>query len=102
MILHAFYCNVLNEIERNEVTALFQQLEALCERLDGALSFAGGPNRDFERKSKIYLDGFIIRFESADALKRYAEHPTHKELGAQLCTFCDGGADGIIVFDLEV
>jgi len=59
MILHAVYCNVLNEIERNEVTALFQQLEALCERLDGALSFAGGPNRDFERKSKIYLDGSL-------------------------------------------
>jgi len=43
----------------------------------------------------------VNRFRDAKALAQYAEHPTHKQLGAQLCALCAGGAEGIVVFDLE-
>ena len=70
--------------------------------LDGVLSFEAGPNRDFEGKSPNYSDGFVICFTIRGALTRYAEHPEHLALGAKLCTICEGGADGIILFDLDV
>ena len=85
--------------ERAEV---FEGLSNLSMSLDGILSFEVGPNRDFEGKSPDYSDGFVIRFTDKGALARYAEHPEHLALGAKLFTICEGGADGIIVFDLDI
>ncbi|WP_439142555.1 Dabb family protein [Planktotalea sp.] len=102
MILHSVYCNLRSGVQSNAVTAVFQELDTLCKRIDGVLSFEHGPNRDFEAKSPQFAVGFVIRFTDRHALEQYAEHPIHKELGAQLCTLCVGGADGIMVFDLEV
>ncbi len=102
MILHSVYCNLRCDSEPRAAFALFRALEALCSKLDGALSFEFGPNRDFEAKSDAYDVGFAVRFQDRDALLHYAEHPEHKELGAKLCALCVGGADGIMVFDLEI
>ena len=41
-----------------------------------------------------------IRFADRLALATYADHPTHKALGARLCDLCEGGAGGIMVADL--
>ena len=42
-----------------------------------------------------------MRFVTQHALEAYAVHPRHQELGAQLCTLCEGGADGIVVYEIE-
>ncbi len=81
---------------------VFKDLSALCHTIDGFIAFDCGPNRDFEKKSQTYSDGFVIRFESQHALETYAKNPTHMKLGAHLCDLCVGGADGLIVFDLKV
>lgn len=101
MILHAVFCQIREDVDPRAVFDVFEQLRMLCARLDGALSFEAGPNRDFEGKSAQFSDGFVIRFSNRQALMHYAEHDTHKQLGAQLCDLCVGGADGITVFDLE-
>ena len=102
MILHAVFCNVLARVSTSERAEVFERLSKLSMSLDGVLSFEAGPNRDFEGKSPNYSDGFVICFTIRGALTRYAEHPEHLALGAKLCTICEGGADGIIVFDLDV
>jgi hypothetical protein len=68
--------------------------------LDGVKSFEYGPNHDFEQKSPHHNAGFVVKFHDKTALDTYAHHPTHQKLGAELCTLCNRGADGIIVYDL--
>ena len=84
-----------------ERAAILDGLAALTDSLPGLTGIRTGPNRDFEAKSQAYAHGFLFEAESADALARYASHPAHKALGARLCDAVVGGADGIIVFDLE-
>jgi hypothetical protein len=69
--------------------------------LDGCSGFHHGPNRDFENKSPGYDIGFTLDAQDAEALAAYAVHPTHRKIGAKLASFCEGGADGITVFDIE-
>ena len=77
-------------------------LKALCKSLPGCAGFQHGPNRDFEGKSPDHPYGFIAQFRNRDALASYAEDPDHKALGARLVAMCEGGADGIVVYDIEV
>ncbi|UWR91217.1 Dabb family protein [Phaeobacter inhibens] len=102
MILHCVFCQFDEAASRAEREDVLKALAEFSRGLDGVLAFDWGPNRDFERKSQAYSDGFVIRFSDRAALERYAEHPTHQQLGAQLCALCVGGGDGIAVFDLEI
>ena len=85
-----------------ELSEIMQGLEALTAEIAGFTGFQHGPNKDFEGKSPGFPYGFICGFDSAEALHAYAMHPTHQALGARLVALCTGGADGIMVADLEV
>lgn len=102
MILHCVFCSFRDDVPVEERMGVFEALSAFSHTLDGVLAFDFGPNRDFERKSQKYGDGFVIRFADRQALERYAVHPRHQELGGRLCDLCAGGYDGIVVFDLDV
>lgn len=66
------------------------------------LDFCFGENLDFENKSDEYGDGFIVTFQDRSAHLAYERHPLHLALGAELVAMCEGGHDGIMVFDLEI
>lgn len=102
MILHCVFFSFRADAPDPDRRLVLSQLAELCGRLDGVISFETGPNRDFEAKSADYRDGFVIRFSDQSALQSYARHPTHQRLGAQLCALCENGAEGLIVFDLDV
>lgn len=105
MILHCVFCDFIRDVGKTGTDGggeLLQELKDFSLSLPGVLSFDFGPNRDFEKKSPNHSDGFVIRFATAEALENYALHPTHLALGARLCGLCRGGAEGIIVYDLEV
>ncbi|MGV6804337.1 MAG: Dabb family protein [Ruegeria sp.] len=102
MILHCVFFSFRPDAPNPARHAVLNGLSDLCDSLEGALAFESGPNLDFELKSQAYRNGFVIRFVDRSALQAYAEHPTHKQLGARLCDLCANGADGIVVFDLEV
>lgn len=101
MILHCVFCKFLDAATTAQRAAILSDLSDFAQTLDGVLRCDHGPNRDFEGKSAGFTDGFVIRFTDAAALKTYAEHPTHITLGTRLCELCVGGADGIMVFDIE-
>ena len=65
------------------------------------LEFRQGVNRDYEQKSPRHGHGFIITFRDRDSHLAYDGHPRHKAAGARLVALCQGGYDGIMVFDLE-
>ena len=101
MILHCVFCNFQDEITLTQRTSIFEELRSFSQNLDDVLAFDSGPNRDFENKSPNFSDGFVIHFRDQQALENYAVHPTHQQLGSRLCDLCKGGADGIMVFDIE-
>lgn len=102
MIRHAVYCRLRADVSEAEVADVMQALSDLRDVIDGMTGFEWGPNRDFEGKSAGFDVGFVCTFEDAAAHARYLPHPDHKAAGARLLALCDGGADGIMVFDLEV
>lgn len=102
MILHSVYFTFRADTTAQDRQEVIRGLANFSASLDGAIAFDAGPNLDFEQKSQAFRDGFVIRFRDADALKAYAVHATHQMLGARLCDLCENGADGIMVFDLDV
>ena len=101
MILHSVYLRLNDGADKAELLEIMSGLDALRLKLDGMTDFRHGPNHDFEGKSKEYPYGFVAEFVGTEALKAYAEDEEHAALGARLVALCEGGADGITVFDLE-
>ncbi|MBU2866478.1 Dabb family protein [Pacificibacter marinus] len=102
MIIHSVYCAIQAKTSEEERDAVFAQLSALVPVCDGLLSFQVGPNIDLEHKSQKFTHGFVMTFEDQAALEAYAVHPAHKAAGGALVAICDGGGEGIMVFDLVV
>ncbi|MBU2934984.1 MULTISPECIES: Dabb family protein [Pacificibacter] len=102
MIIHSVYCAIRAGTSAGEIDAVFAQLSALVPVCNGLLSFQAGPNIDLEQKSQKFTHGFVMTFESQAALEAYTVHPAHKAAGGALVAICDGGGDGIMVFDLVV
>jgi hypothetical protein len=102
MIIHSVYCAIRAGTEQTEIDAVFTRLEKLITICDGLLSFQAGPNIDLERKSQKFTHGFVMTFDSQAALEAYAVHPDHVAAGGTLVSICDGGGDGVMVFDLVV
>jgi hypothetical protein len=102
MILHTVFCAIKPDVSADDLDAVKLQLAALSTCCEGFLSFDFGPNIDLERKSQGYSHGFLVRFTDRNALEQYAVHPDHQTAGAALIALCEGGADGILVFDLDV
>lgn len=101
MIRHCVMLSLRPDHDAAALADILRGLATLCDRLSGASGFKAGPNRDFEDKSRAYSTGFTIDFNDEAALRRYAENPDHHALGVRLVAQCRGGADGIMVFDLE-
>lgn len=102
MILHCVYLQLSEGYDHIELASVMSGLSDLCDDLSGCQGLKHGANVDLENKSPSFPYGFVATFDTTKALAAYALHPTHKALGARLCALCDGGAAGIIVYDLEV
>ena len=102
MIRHAVYCRLRADVSEAEVAGVMRALGDLRDAIEGMTGFEWGPNRDFEGKSAGFDIGFVCTFADTEDHARYLGHPDHKAAGARLVALCEGGADGIMVFDLEV
>ena len=91
---------MLKARETEVLSGLMRNFAALVGRIEGFTAFAHGPNIDAEQKSPDYPYGFICTFTDRAALDRYAADARHQALGAQLVSLCDGGGEGIMVYDI--
>lgn len=101
MIHHCVFFTFDDDATRAERTDIIDGLARLVDDVPGLSTFSAGPNVDIEQKSPAYSDGFVAVFEDRSSLAHYADHPKHLELGQRLVAASVGGADGIIVFDIE-
>ncbi len=102
MIRHIVLLALPDDHDAGELAQIMDRLAALVGHLPGFIGFDHGPNRDFEDKSAQYPYGFIGTFTDTEALNTYAGDARHSALGARLVALCNGGADGIMVIDLEM
>jgi len=101
MIRHCVFLRLSARADTAELDKIMLGLEELVRRLDGCSDFRAGPNRDYEGKTSDYPYGFTLDAENAKALAAYAVDPRHQTLGTQLVALCEGGAEGIVVYDIE-
>ena len=100
MIRHLVLLRFRPEVTDDEKAALMAGLDALRGRVPGMLSFTALENVGVEPPVMHgFLDGFAIDFVDAAARDAYLADPEHRALGARLTAACEGGTNGILVFD---
>ena len=102
MLLHCVFLNFRGDVPEAEKAEILTALGALKSEVDGFLDYAWGPNLDFEAKSPDHGMGFVCTFRDRAAHLAYERHPRHVELGGRLVAGCVGGAEGIVVYDLDI
>lgn len=102
MIRHIVLTKFKPEVSEKTIRSIYAGLAALADKLSGAANFTGGRSESPEKIERGYMHGFVIDFDSWDALQHYADNEEHKALGSQLVANAVGGADGILVLDLDI
>ena len=102
MILHAVYLSLRPDHDPGELAKVMAGLTDLVGQVPGFEGFAHGPKVDAEGKSPGHPYGFVCTFADRAALDRYAADPRHRALGGRLVALCKAGAEGIVVYDLDV
>ncbi len=102
MIRHIVLTKFKPDVSEETIQGIYGGLSALAETLPGAANFTGGRSESPEQIERGYMHGFVIDFDSWDALQTYADNEEHKALGGQLVANAVGGIDGILVLDINV
>ncbi len=83
--------------------ALYADLAALCDRIDGILDFQTRPNVSVEDEMvRGFRDVFWFDFRDADVRDAYLADPVHRAIGARLVAELEGGAGGVFVCDVAI
>ncbi len=101
MLKHCVFLSVKPDVADARLECAMLKLAGLVGKIEGMLDFSHGPNLDFEKKSQGHGYGFIATFTDRSAHLVYERHPLHKEAGAELIAMCNGGYDGIVVYDIS-
>ena len=101
MIRHCVLCRFRDDVSGDEKARVYAALDALKKAVPGILGASFGPNVSPEGVAQGFDDGFVIDFADTAARDAYLAHPDHVRAGAALVALLDGGAGGLVVFDLE-
>ena len=102
MIRHIVLTKFKPDVSETTIKGVYDGLSALVDKLPGAANFTGGRSESPEQIERGYMHGFVIDFDSWEALQTYTDNKEHKALGGQLVAHAEGGIDGILVLDLDV
>jgi hypothetical protein len=103
MIRHCVFIRFKPETSKERIAELFGEIDALKHHMDGVLAVHIGTNVSPEEgMDKGFSDGFIVDFDNANSRDIYLEDAEHQAVGAQLVEASVDGAEGILVYDLEI
>lgn len=103
MIRHIVLLRFKQSVTADAKAAHYRELEALKGHLKGILGSNFGPNVSPEEPViHGFKDGFWFDFVDEAARDAYLDDPAHKAAGANLVANCEGGGEGLIVFDMKV
>lgn len=101
-VRHIVLCHFRHSVTSTEREAVFAELAGLRGHLPGILAMSFGANVSPEGLGQGFSHGFTIDFADATARDAYLADAAHGRAGAKLVAALDGGASGLIVFDIEV
>jgi len=103
MIRQIVALKFLNDVSTEKKAALYRELAALSEHIDGVLDLSTFANVSQETPVvRGFHDVFWFDFSDTHVRDAYLEHPTHKAVGAKLVAAVQDGLDGIFVIDVEL
>ncbi|NTJ42769.1 Dabb family protein [Agrobacterium larrymoorei] len=102
MILHCVFLRFKSAVTTSEKQAIYEAIDALKDVIPGVVDVKYGQNVSSEGLNGGFQDGFIVTMESVEARDEYLTHPQHVEVGDRLIGLTDGGAAGLLVFDLAI
>ena len=77
MIEHVVLFRVAEGTPAEQTEAMMRGLKSLETEIPQVLSLSCGPN--FSDRGDGFTHGLVVRFESAEALETYLEHPRHQQ-----------------------
>ena len=102
MIRHCVFVRFKGRVTPTEREAIYDELRALEQQVDGLLAAHFGSNVSPEGLAQGFNDGFVIDFRDAAARDAYLVHPKHRVAGGKLVSMLEGGVGGLVVFDLAL
>ena len=102
MILHCVFLRFKSAVQATEKQAIYDSIRALADVIPGMNDVQSGPDVSPEGLNGGFRDGFIVRFENAEARDTYLVHPDHVAAGDRIVALTDGGLAGLMVFDMDV
>jgi hypothetical protein len=102
-VRHIVLCRFKSDVAAARRLAFFEQIRRLADLPDIAFSrFQSGLNVSPEGCSLQFTEGYMMDFASGDACFAYLAHPTCRAIRARLIEVLDGGAAGLLVFDIPL
>ena len=95
MVDHLVFMAVREEASSEEVEDLLSSIRALKDQVASTVDLSVG--EDFSGRSGGYTHALFARFEDAEGLREYIEHPAHLAVVEKL----DATTTGRIVADYE-
>lgn len=103
VIRHCVFIRFRDDVAAAARQHIYNDLETLCGKLPGVLSFHARANVSPEiGMDKGYSEGFIIDFADADARNAYLDDAGHKAIGGRIVAAAADGVQGVFVFDLDM
>ncbi|UHS55840.1 Dabb family protein [Agrobacterium vaccinii] len=102
MISHCVFVRFKSAVASSEKQAIYEAIAALKDVIPGIIDVKFGQNVSSEGLNGGFLDGFIVTLDSVEARDEYLAHPQHIDVGERLIGLTDGGAAGLLVFDMAI
>ncbi|WDR06098.1 Dabb family protein [Devosia rhodophyticola] len=102
MIRHCVFVKFRSDVDQAARDAIFVEVAALKDAVEGMVNCHIGSNVSPEGLGRGFAHGFTMDFKDAAARDAYLVAPVHKAAAINLVAALEGGADGVMVFDLEV
>ena len=102
MISQCVFVRFKSAVASSEKQAIYEAITALKDVIPGIIDVKFGQNVSSEGLNGGFLDGFIVTLDSVEARDEYLAHPQHIDVGERLIGLTDGGAAGLLVFDMAI
>ena len=86
MIYHVLLLKPHPETTSEELLAVLERFKALKGQIPGLIEVQAGVNQHTVHQGYTY--GFVMTFESEEALRAYSPHPAHKAISPELRRLC--------------
>jgi len=103
MIRHFVLLRFRDDVSEETKDSIYGDLDALRGHIQGIRHFQAGPNISVEYDLiRGFKDAFWFDFENAAVRDAYLVDAAHQAAGARIVAHTSGGADGVVVVDMEI